>query len=65
MTEEEIAELKEDLRNKKLAIQNRKGRIKELEEENAELKEKENTVHTLDVLHKEAWKEIVLPKESE
>ena len=28
--------------------------IKELQEENAELKEKENTVHTLDILHKEA-----------
>lgn len=28
--------------------------IKELKEEIAELKEKENTVHTLDVLHKEA-----------
>ena len=30
--EKENAELKEDLRNKKLAIQNRNGRIKELEE---------------------------------
>ena len=38
--EKENAELKEDLRNKKLAIQNRNGRIKELEKENAELKEK-------------------------
>ena len=32
----------------------REKRIAELEKENVELKEKENTVHTLDVLHKEA-----------
>jgi hypothetical protein len=36
--EKENAELKEDLRNKKLALQNRNGRIKELQEENAELR---------------------------
>lgn len=30
------------------------SKIKELEKENSKLKEKENTVHTLDVLHKEA-----------
>ena len=42
--EKENAELKEDLRNKKLAIQNRNGRIKELEAENAELKERHKSV---------------------
>ena len=35
-------------------IQGKDNAIKDLEKENAELKEKENTVHTLDVLHKEA-----------
>ena len=42
--EKENAELKEDLRNKKLAIQNRNSRIEELEAENAELKERHKSV---------------------